>query len=289
MTFESDIRDALIEQSVNVTSNVTFESVWNAVTNEAPRRGIFISKKRTRIASIAALASIIPIAGAVYAATTVFHWGGASFQQEQNVTGPMSQLAEKSVLNSMINQKGSKILDLASSRAVASFSIYQPVSTIQGWTKTLGEGIISPLLHYHVNSNGTKTFTGTTQQPVEYIDVYSNLRGQTVSVSQSYDDAMTKAWQSSIHTTNNWSGSVTWGLGKDVVDIGSFDGGYAFAIQGNWSEIPSVHKSGEFTNLVILHPDKNNVVSDVVLDESGGVTLQTLEKIASEYLNGTSS
>jgi len=288
MTYESDIRDVLVEQTNHVTSQVEFDSIWKAVTTDVLAKGRFPTSKKVKVAAIATLTSLIPIAGVVYAATS-FHWGGAMFQTDQNIEAPMSEFANPKVLSNLLNDSSTQTYPLETSRSLAQTPIFQPGTPLQGWIQTFGKGIVSPVSHFEQTNNGTQVYTGTTQSPLQYVDVYSNSRGQTVAVSQTYDNTMTRAWMKSKDITQKWNGNAYYLLGKDVTQLGNMDGGLAYAIQGSWSEMPALHKAGDFRNLVILHPNKNNTVSDIVLDESGGVSLQTLEKIADDYLNGNKS
>lgn len=279
-TLDHQIRNVLQKESEGAECSVNFETVWEAFQLRRESPSVQHSMKRRLKFAALGLGAFMFLAGFAY--TTYSVWGGALFDRTKSLTGPVSTLADPSVLESILSQPGVKTFNLTESRKLAEFPIHEPIS-LDGWNKIFSGGVVMPLHRYNVDEHGNKNYVGTTDLPLEYVDIYENAKGQRITVEQKYDEGMTKSWAKSHKLDDTWNGNVIHVMGKNTQVLSGFPGDYAYIVEGSWSDIDKT-RIGTFLNVVVIHPSQN-VVSTLVIDEYGGVDPSTLVNVAHMYLN----
>ncbi|WP_035462414.1 hypothetical protein [Alicyclobacillus macrosporangiidus] len=237
-----------------------------------------VKRKWTRnkkIAAIGVLLVVLPLAGFTY--VDYFVWGGAYFQTSGNMNGPYSLAADPSFVDKTLTQPGTETFPLSQAHEIANFPIREP-DTIDGWTRILSQGVEFPLYNYRDNE-----LVSVTKTPFQYVDIYTNDKGQRVAVTQQHLDSMSKAYKKPQDPSFDSGGGVYWDFGKDTTQLQGFSGDLAWLVSAKWSDL-KINKPGGFANVIVLHPETNGSVTEIVIDEYGGVSSDVLESFAHQYL-----
>lgn len=244
---------------------------------QAPPRSRWNWKRR--VAAVAL--PLVILSSAAFGYAHVLVWGGGVFVTHREPEGPTSIAATPHFVRTVLTQPHTIIYPLSQSVLKARFPIREP-RHIAGWTKVLSEGVQMPLYHEREPAQGQTQVTRMTQQPLEYLDIYDNARGQRIAVTQQYSPGLSWAYKR-YHDTTHWSASEGWGFGSNYHRLSGFPGDMAWLESGTWHQI-HVHEPGSFENVVILHPEANRSVTTLVVDAYGQVRPSTLESFAHAYL-----
>ncbi len=225
---------------------------------------------------------LVILSSAAFGYTHFFVWGGGVFVKNSYPEPPTSAAASPYFAHTVLTHPHTLTYTLLQSVQKARFPIREP-RHIAGWTKIVSEGVQMPLYNERETANGHMKLVGITQLPLEYIDIYQNAHGQRIAVTQQYSAGMSRAYKK-YHGTAHWSTSEGWGFGSNYHRLAGFPGDMAWLESGTWRQVHG-NQPGGFENVVVLHPEANDTVTTIAVDEYGHVSPSILESFAHAYLN----
>lgn len=274
--------DHLTLENKDAFKSRVLNSIEDTAVDIAPAKKIQRNKRKV-IVLLGVI--VLPLTGFTVG-NTYFKWFGTTFDSSHTQNwGPWSQWANPRTEASEFSQPGNDYLDLSKSKSMANFPIREP-SKINGWTKVLSEGIISPKEDYTTLPNNQKKLTGVTKAPLMYLDVYANSSGQRIAVTQQYQEGLSiasiqsKGIKMPVHVMSFLS------VGKDATLLSGYPDSQVFFISGSWADLPShIPLKGTYENLLIEHKEKNDTVTQIIIDEYGNVSPSVLTEFAHSYLS----
>jgi len=276
---------------IQITNKEIFNNKLSTAMDGMVVADLTVRRSKAANLTIALLVAILPLAG--FTAYQIYvKWNGTKFISGQNIAGPGSQWANPYYEKFALNVPDVKVYNLADSRRIAKFPIHEPIN-IPGWKLVLSEGITSNAYGYKGMLQGPAKLVSVTKTPLMYLDVYTNHFGQRIAVTQQYDEMISislkqyKGIKQRYHVVDPVNE-----VGNNSIQLTGYPDSTAYLETGRWSEIftndPLITDKpafrGGFENVIVFHQNKNDTVTEVIVDEYGKVPAPVLESIAHRYL-----